>query len=196
MCEMRSHAHIFYRTTVRIYYFLNTEMVAFPERFKMLAGSPMTRSPDPNMIWYVLNDRRVSVELLISFTSCRYCQQGDHDMTGVESLGRSSQFPLERCWDFLRSETTFPSCWTGEESISETEGQMAYRDGDDCPDTHPVQLPKIVLEFVSGGSVEQRVSADVLRHSCRGITAATLTPPLSFSPSECRSLKLGAEARR
>jgi hypothetical protein len=26
---------------------------------------------------------------------------------------------------------------------------MAYRDGDDCPDTHPIQLPKIVMEFVS-----------------------------------------------
>ncbi|ORY92542.1 hypothetical protein BCR35DRAFT_327667 [Leucosporidium creatinivorum] len=111
---------------VRIYYFLNTEMEAFPEGFKMLAGSPMTRSPDENMIWY--------------------CQQGSHDMTGVESLGRNSQFPLERCWDFLRSEITFPSCWSGDTTL-DTEGQTAYRDGDSCPDTHPVQLPKIVLEF-------------------------------------------------
>lgn len=72
-------------------------------------------------------------------------------MTGVESLGRSSQFPIERCWDFLRSEVTFPSCYSGEMSgsLNNTEGQMAYRDGDNCPDTHPIQLPKIVMEFVS-----------------------------------------------
>lgn len=42
---------IYSTTTVRLYYFLNTEMVAFPDGFKMLGGSPMTRSPDPNMIW-------------------------------------------------------------------------------------------------------------------------------------------------
>lgn len=54
----------------------------------MLAGSPMSRAAGPNMIWY--------------------CQQGSHG-DDPNSLGRNSRFPVEKCWDFLRSEITFPN---------------------------------------------------------------------------------------
>lgn len=88
----------------------------------------MQRAPDLNMIWY--------------------CQQGSHG-DDAASLGRNSHFPIERCWDFLRSEITFPNCWSGSgDSVTEdTSGQTSYMEGDKCPDTHPTKLPKIVLEF-------------------------------------------------
>lgn len=55
---------------------------------------------------------------------------------------------MERCWDFLRSEVTFPNCWTGDKTVKDTTTQMSYMQGSACPKTHPIKLPKIVMEFV------------------------------------------------
>jgi Domain of unknown function (DUF1996) len=106
-----------------IYYRRGTtsEVSAFPNNLRMIAGNAMATSPQ---------------DLRVTFWSC-----------GVESgVDRSSSVPT--CPDargsFLRLHLRFPECWDGRRLDSpDHKSHMAYALRGTCPSSHPIEVPQI-----------------------------------------------------
>ncbi|EJU03769.1 hypothetical protein DACRYDRAFT_115095 [Dacryopinax primogenitus] len=122
---------------VRVYYLQQGEepTTAFPEGLKMLAGNAMSLNSTGN-----------------AYDGSKYatfdCQQDLSNPTdGLAMRG----FPPYKCQGFLRASVPFPNCWDGKNTDStDHHAHVAYAEnggGGDCPDTHPVRFPQLVLEF-------------------------------------------------
>ncbi|KZV98398.1 WSC-domain-containing protein [Exidia glandulosa HHB12029] len=110
----------------------NEKLHAFPEGFRMLAGTPGLRSYDANS----LAQRAISFNCL--------------DFSGKNS-GEFTSIPGRDCPNGLRAQVFFPSCWDGKNVDSaDHKSHMAYPDGEDsgsCPSSHPVRLISIFYEI-------------------------------------------------
>ncbi|KAL5606597.1 hypothetical protein BROUX41_002995 [Berkeleyomyces rouxiae] len=142
------------------YYFLNhEEMTAFPEGFRMLAGTnsrrtfstgdPMQADP-PKSSWSSagITSQKALAERAIGFNCLNYAKQGEATL--------SRHYLPEKAWldancpDGIRIELMFPSCWNGEDLDSDDhQSHVAYPDlvmTGDCPDSHPVGLAGVMFE--------------------------------------------------
>ncbi|PHH51425.1 hypothetical protein CFIMG_005035RAa [Ceratocystis fimbriata CBS 114723] len=142
------------------YYFLNHDkMTAFPEGFRMLAGTnsrrsfttgnPMEGDP-PKSSWAAegITSQKALAERAIGFNCLNYAKQGEATL--------SRHYLPEKSWldancpDGIRIELMFPSCWNGKDLDSaDHQSHVAYPDlvmTGECPDTHPVGLAGIMFE--------------------------------------------------
>jgi len=114
--------------TVSIKYLFNpSEAVPFPDDFKMLVGSPTSRSKNES--------------------------ESIHDETflclnPLAQASRHNVFPALRCPGGLRSQVTFPSCWDGKNHDSDDhKTHVAFATNGKCTDpAYPVTLPQIQVE--------------------------------------------------
>ncbi|KAH7097382.1 WSC-domain-containing protein [Auriculariales sp. MPI-PUGE-AT-0066] len=108
------------------------KIVAFPDGFRMLAGSPALRSYNASSL-----EQRA-----ISFTCLDY--------SGSGLGGETKEMPPHYCPNGLRTQVFFPSCWDGKNLDSaDHKGHVAYpsnMDSGSCPDTHPVRLVSLFYE--------------------------------------------------
>ena len=120
----------------RFYYFLGRnaapEPVApFPEGLRMLAGSPNAKSGNGG---------------LFSFT----CHVNSDLITG--SI-QQDNFNFNRdCPYGIRTEVVFPMCWNGVDLYQGDMSHVVYPSGGQtrvgqCPWTHPIRIPQIMLEY-------------------------------------------------
>jgi hypothetical protein len=119
----------------RFYYFLQrnspVEPVSpFPEGFRMLAGDPMGKTANG----------------ISSFT----CHVNADLQTG-SIVQDNFHFDVE-CPYGIRTETIFPMCWNGQDLYKDDGSHVVYPVGTNirggqCPWSHPVRLPQIMLEY-------------------------------------------------
>jgi len=119
----------------RFYYFLGrnspVEPVSpFPEGLRMLAGSPMGKSNNG-----------------ISYFTCHV----NADLITGDILQDNFNFDVD-CPYGIRVETLFPNCWNGQDLYKTDQSHMSYTAGSNnragqCPWTHPIRIPQIMLEF-------------------------------------------------
>jgi hypothetical protein len=120
----------------RFYYFLGrnspVEPVApFPEGLRMLAGNPMAKSANS----------------IFSFT----CHVNSDLVTG-SIMQNNFNFDVP-CPYGIRMETNFPVCWNGQDLYKGDGSHVVYPAGGasqrqgQCPWTHPVRIPQIMLEY-------------------------------------------------
>ncbi|GAO46748.1 hypothetical protein SAICODRAFT_28840 [Saitoella complicata NRRL Y-17804] len=109
----------------------DTELVAFPDGFRMVAGNPMLRSYYPSL------EQRA-----ISWMCINYAAQ---------SLEKP-YFPLTYCPHGLRAQVFFPSCWDGVNLDSANhKSHVAYpsnMNSGTCPPTHPIRLISLFYEVM------------------------------------------------
>ncbi|BFZ64028.1 hypothetical protein YB2330_005166 [Saitoella coloradoensis] len=109
----------------------DTELVAFPDGFRMVAGNPMLRSYYPSL------EQRA-----ISWMCINYVAQ---------SLEKP-YFPLTYCPQGLRAQVFFPSCWDGVNLDSANhKSHVAYpsnMNSGTCPPTHPIRLISLFYEVM------------------------------------------------
>ncbi|KAF2703810.1 hypothetical protein K504DRAFT_451374 [Pleomassaria siparia CBS 279.74] len=119
-------------------------VTAFKPGFRMLVGDPMRRTPKYKM------------------QSCFRCYTGPNfggddrapcSDTKIDSEG----FPPQPCLGGIRSNVLYPTCWDGKNLDSPNhQDHVAYPKGGpanflstgDCPATHPVKIPQLMLEIV------------------------------------------------
>ncbi|GAA5845914.1 hypothetical protein JCM9279_002422 [Rhodotorula babjevae] len=109
-----------------------TKVLAFPEGFQMLAGSPFRRTYNSSN----LVDQAIGWNCL--------------GATGVTET-RIPELPKQNCPDGLRGEIRFPSCWDGKALQSATQSHVAYPIGGEsgpCPPTHPKRLITLFFEVM------------------------------------------------
>lgn len=114
----------------RAYYGNNKTISAFPEGFRMLAGSPDNRLVD------ITNTTQEAVTFA--------CLGGN--------VAEGQLLPKVPCPDGLRAQVYFPQCWDGKNLDSANhKDHMAYPDnynGGNCPDSHPVPTMGLFYEFL------------------------------------------------
>ncbi|GAO48344.1 hypothetical protein SAICODRAFT_31624 [Saitoella complicata NRRL Y-17804] len=109
-----------------------SNLTAFPDGFRMLAGNPFLRS----------------------FNSSSPAQQAVtyNCLNGSTPAPQTHGFPTNNCPSGLRAQIFFPSCWDGVNLDSaDHKSHMAYPDGVDvgsCPDSHPVKLISLFYEVI------------------------------------------------
>ncbi|EJD54381.1 WSC-domain-containing protein [Auricularia subglabra TFB-10046 SS5] len=112
----------------------NEKLHAFPPGFRVLAGSGVIRSFNPDS----LEQRAVTHHCL------------DYAGTGAE--GEWNHLPKHNCPNGVRTQIFFPSCWDGKNLDSPNhKSHVAYPDGVDsgtCPKTHPVRLISLFFEVI------------------------------------------------
>ncbi|GAA5843202.1 hypothetical protein JCM5353_001197 [Sporobolomyces roseus] len=112
-----------------------TEVLAFPEGMRMLAGNPYVRSYNESS--------------LMSKAIGWNCLGGE--TLGMEKT-RNPSLPPVNCPNGLRGEIMFPSCWDGENVDSTNHiSHMAYpadNEAGPCPPTHPKRVVTIFYEIV------------------------------------------------
>ncbi|KAF9650961.1 hypothetical protein BDM02DRAFT_3259358 [Thelephora ganbajun] len=114
--------------TVSVKYLFNPgEAIPFPDDFRMLAGSPTSRSKNesdstPDETFLCLNP--------------------------LAQASRHSVLPALQCPGGLRSQVTFPSCWDGKNLDSDSHKvHVAFAADGKCTDpAYPVNLPQIQVE--------------------------------------------------
>lgn len=116
-----------------VVYYLHrgSNQVAFPEGFRMIAGSAVKNTLNPDSI----------PDQAINF----HCLGTDLDET--------LEFPNQHCPGGVRVQIMFPSCWNGRDVTSTNfKDHVAYptdgKEGRDCPSSHPVRLITLFLEHV------------------------------------------------
>jgi len=118
----------------RFYYFLGRNspvqpVAPFPEGLRMLAGDPMGKSPNG----------------ISSFT----CHVNSDLVTG--SIMQDNFNFNTPCPYGIRIETVFPMCWNGQDLYKSDGSHVVYTSPStrvgQCPWTHPVRIPQIMLEF-------------------------------------------------
>ncbi|KAL9114392.1 MAG: hypothetical protein Q9227_001473 [Pyrenula ochraceoflavens] len=112
----------------------NDKLQAFPEGFRMVAGSPFKRSGNST-------DHATQA---VSYACLDY---------NGPATAETNNFPTRNCPDGLRSQVFFPSCWDGKNLDSpDHSSHMAYPieayNSGSCPDTHPVHLVSIFYEII------------------------------------------------
>ena len=96
----------------------------------MLAGSPMGKSNNG-----------------ISYFTCHV----NADLITGDILQDNFNFDVD-CPYGIRVETLFPNCWNGQDLYKTDQSHMSYTAGSNnragqCPWTHPIRIPQIMLEF-------------------------------------------------
>jgi hypothetical protein len=119
----------------RFYYFLGRNSPAefvspFPEGFRMLAGNPTDKSANG-----------------ISTFTCHV----NSDLTTGSIVQDNFNYDVE-CPYGIRIETIFPMCWNGQDLYKGDGSHVVYPVGGNirggqCPWSHPVRLPQIMLEY-------------------------------------------------
>ncbi|CAK7213868.1 hypothetical protein SBRCBS47491_001952 [Sporothrix bragantina] len=139
----------------------NTNITAFPENFRMIAGDNGRRSftagnvemaDPPKSNWAALN--QTSQDKLAQRALGFNCL--DYSATPEASLYRhffpDKDFLDANCPDGIRFELMFPSCWNGVDVDSANhQSHVAYPDlvmTGDCPDDFPVRLPSLFYETI------------------------------------------------
>ncbi|KAF2153926.1 putative WSC domain protein, partial [Myriangium duriaei CBS 260.36] len=113
----------------------NTNITAFPENFRMIAGDPFKRS--------FSNDFAGQA---VSFVCLDY--------SGSGAGGEWNYLPDHACPDGIRAQVFFPSCWDGKNTDSaDHKSHVVYPEsgsynGGTCPSSHPVQLVSIFFEVI------------------------------------------------
>ncbi|ORY16836.1 hypothetical protein BCR34DRAFT_475717 [Clohesyomyces aquaticus] len=117
---------------------------AFQPGFRMLVGDPMRRTTKYKM------------------QSCFRCYNapnfgGDDRAPCSDPKVDSEGFPKIPCKGGIRSNILYPTCWDGKNLDSPnhqdhvaypTQGPSDFLRTGDCPKTHPVKLPQLMLEIV------------------------------------------------
>lgn len=114
-----------------------SEMVPFPEGFKMVSGDPGLRSSNPSSVTW--NGKR-AIGDRVSFLCVNY-QKPEAE---TNSLGNTN------CPQGLRAQIQFPSCWDGVNLYKNNQSHVAYLDRIDngaCPPSHPKLLPHLFYEI-------------------------------------------------
>lgn len=129
-----------------------SDIVPFPQNFRMIAGQPALRSFDvqdlPTSEWTTAMQQNQTMlrQLAIGYNCLDYSQPA----TGAFSL---RSIPTDkRCPDGLRAEIYFPSCWNGKDlGTDDPRDHMAYPnmlDDGDCPDDYPKRTMTLLFETI------------------------------------------------
>ncbi|KAK0614679.1 hypothetical protein B0T14DRAFT_499895 [Immersiella caudata] len=123
------------------------KITAFRPGFRMLSGDPMQRTADPTM-------RR---------QNCYRCYtgpnfQGDVGAPCQDAANDHPGLPEKACAGGIRTNVHFPTCWDGKNlDTPNHKDHVAYPVngpatflslGGNCPSTHPVRIPQLMLEVV------------------------------------------------
>jgi hypothetical protein len=131
---------------VTVYYIAmkKNTVTAFKPGFRMLVGDPMRRKS------------------LYKNQSCFRCYSGanfggDDRAPCTDTKLDSEGFPKVPCLGGIRSNILYPTCWDGKNLDSPNHqdhvaypknGPAAFLSTGDCPSTHPVKIPQLMLEVV------------------------------------------------
>ncbi|KAF2732606.1 hypothetical protein EJ04DRAFT_544567 [Polyplosphaeria fusca] len=131
---------------VTVYYIAPKKktVTAFKPGFRMLVGDPTRRKP------------------LYKMQSCFRCYTatnfgGDDRAPCSDPKVDSEGFPAKACPGGIRSNILYPTCWDGKNLDSPnhqdhiaypTKGPSDFLTTGDCPSTHPVKIPQLMLEVV------------------------------------------------
>jgi hypothetical protein len=138
------------------YYFVYGEdPKPFPEGFRMLAGNQFLRNftgpvPDPpKSDWTADDQTQFSLSQKALGFNCLHYNTTDEGSLQRHYLPEKS-FLDENCWDGLRLELMFPSCWNGKDvDTSNHKSHMAYpnlvNDGT-CPEGFETRLVSLFFE--------------------------------------------------
>ena len=118
----------------RFYYFMGRNSPAepvspFPEGLRMLVGDSMATSPSPYFTFtcHVNSDLSTGDIYRQDFNFDRDCPYG------------------------IRVESNFPICWNGQDLYKSDNSHVIYPNGGtrqgQCPWSHPVRIPQIMLEY-------------------------------------------------
>ena len=111
----------------------NDNITAFPEGFRMLAGTPTLRTGSEDF-----------TQQAVSYVCLNYSSTSPY----------TNYLPDQPCPDGLRAQIFFPSCWDGVNLDSaDHKSHMAYPteysyDNGPCPASHPVHLISIFFETI------------------------------------------------
>lgn len=112
----------------------NTTITAFPEGFRMLAGSPDNRVVDTTN----------TTQQAVSYVCLDY--------SGKTKYPEGEILPEVACPDGVRAQVYFPQCWDGKNlDSSDHKSHMAYPsqyNAGECPDSHPVPVMGLFYEFL------------------------------------------------
>ncbi|KAK4902978.1 hypothetical protein LTR49_026957 [Elasticomyces elasticus] len=111
-----------------------SNLLAFPEGFRMIAGNPFQRS---------YTNKQAAPGNAVSFVCLDYSG----------SSSQHNEMPNKNCPDGLRAQVYFPSCWDGVQLDSaDHSSHMAYPighyDNGACPSSHPNQTISIFYEVI------------------------------------------------
>lgn len=113
----------------------NDKLLAFPKKFRMLAGDPFQRN---------YTGEEAAPGNAVTFNCLDY-SGGPNPQT--------NEIPNKNCPDGLRAQIYFPSCWDGVNVESDDhKSHMAYpigkNDDGGCPSSHPKHLISIFYEVI------------------------------------------------
>jgi hypothetical protein len=156
------------------YYFLNSapgqdgNITAFPEGFRMIAGTSTRRNYSIGADDYTKPDPEKSLWAMLGQTSQADLEQRaigfnclDYSKAPEGSLYRhylpDKDYLDANCKNGVRFEIMFGSCWDGKNLDSpDHKSHVAYPDlvmNGNCPDSHPVRLPGLFFEVIWETSV-------------------------------------------
>lgn len=139
----------------------NTNITAFPENFRMIAGDNTRRSftagnvemaDPPKSNWAALNQTGQDklAQRALGFNCLDY--SGTPESSLYRHFFPDKSFLDANCPDGIRFELMFPSCWNGKDADSTNhKDHVAYPDlvmTGDCPDDYPVRLPSLFYETI------------------------------------------------
>jgi len=120
----------------------STKVTAFKPGFRMLVGDASRRSAG--------NDHKV----------CHRCMPASGDNSNLNCASPDGQtLPKGFCAGGIRSIITFPTCWDGKNTDSvDHKSHVSYSSvvsgagnvgsNGNCPSTHPVKIPQVMLEII------------------------------------------------
>ena len=121
----------------RIYYLLDhgPNVTVPPKGLRIVGGDAMARDPVGNA---TKGTRYATIG----------CQMGSLRNSTNEYQGRGFIKNL-MCGAFLRTSVALPECWDGKrtDSLPDHISHMAYARLTVCPDSHPIRIPTIIIEY-------------------------------------------------
>ena len=154
--------HITPRLTGHSYYFTNNtgdeKITAFPKGFRMIAGDTSMRNttlpqPEPEMSFWTGSELTQFglAQKSIGF-NCLHYQVAPNEGSLEHHYMRDKAFLDANCFDGLRFELMFPSCWDGKNIDSPNhKDHILYpelRKTGACPDGFPVKMPQLFYETI------------------------------------------------
>ncbi|KIX09062.1 uncharacterized protein Z518_00140 [Rhinocladiella mackenziei CBS 650.93] len=146
-----------------VYYFTEgpgngVEVAAFPQNFRMIAGNSNKRAfygpmPDPPIAEWLDSDRTQQslMEKATGFNCLHYNTSPNEGAREHHGL-RDKAFIDANCYNGIRGELMFPSCWNGKDLDSDNHTtHVAYPyevQYGDCPEGFPVRLPVLFYETI------------------------------------------------
>ena len=174
----------------------NTNITAFPENFRMIAGDNARRSftagnvemaDPPKSEWAALNQTSQDklAQRALGFNCLDYSK--DPEPSLYRHFFPAKSYLDANCPDGIRFELMFPSCWNGVDVDSpDHQSHMAYPDlvmTGDCPSDFPVRTPSLFYETIwDTASYASRTGQFVISNGdVQG--KSDFAPPLSLSLS-------------